>query len=223
MVFRLYNISTNAHLIVSVAYLLNHLFCCSDQTGNIMEDIDLEDLSSNLSWEEDSVSSAQTWDQTPGPARPPPSTSATLTPVSTAAEEPQMDLEADFPIGKSFCCGQNTPFFFYYLPFIFHASLSFHVSESIERFRKQMQKKINSGKQRSLKRGHDGFPEKQVKKTKEELFLTTNQTLTQRFSTRIRPITNPNAAHHVECYSLVLYIIKKLLSVLLLVLVFTFI
>ncbi len=105
MVFRLYNISTNAHLIVSVANLLNHLFCCSDQTGNIMEDIDLEDLSSNLSWEEDSVSSAQTWDQTPEPARPPPSTSATLTPVSTAAEEPQMDLEADFPIGKSFCSG----------------------------------------------------------------------------------------------------------------------
>uniref|UniRef100_A0A8C1QYW2 Zinc finger, MYM-type 4 n=1 Tax=Cyprinus carpio TaxID=7962 RepID=A0A8C1QYW2_CYPCA len=83
----------------------------SDQTGNIMEDLDLEDLSSNLSWEEDYVSSAQTWDQTPEPERPPPSRSATLTPVPTAAEEPQMDLEADFPIGKSFCCGkgQNTP------------------------------------------------------------------------------------------------------------------
>uniref|UniRef100_A0A8C2BT03 Si:ch211-173p18.3 n=2 Tax=Cyprinus carpio TaxID=7962 RepID=A0A8C2BT03_CYPCA len=102
----------------------------SDQTGNIMEDLDLEDLSSNLSWEEDYVSSAQTWDQTPEPERPPPSRSATLTPVSTAAEEPQMDLEADFPI------------------------------ESIERFRRQMQKEISSGKQRSRKRGHDGFPEK---------------------------------------------------------------
>uniref|UniRef100_A0A673H3Q2 Zinc finger MYM-type containing 4 n=1 Tax=Sinocyclocheilus rhinocerous TaxID=307959 RepID=A0A673H3Q2_9TELE len=102
----------------------------SDQTGNILEDLDLEALSSNLSWEEDSVSSAQTWDQTPEPERPPPSRSATLTPVSTAAEEPQMDLEADFPI------------------------------ESIECFRKQMQKEINSGKQRSRKRGHDGFPEK---------------------------------------------------------------
>ncbi|XP_058608810.1 zinc finger MYM-type protein 4-like isoform X3 [Onychostoma macrolepis] len=102
----------------------------SDQTGNIMEDLDLEDLSSNLSWGEDSVSSAQTWDQTPEPERPPPSRSATLTPVSTTVEEPQMDLEADFPI------------------------------ESIERFRKQMQKEVNSGKQRSRKRGHDGFPEK---------------------------------------------------------------
>ncbi|XP_052440707.1 zinc finger MYM-type protein 4 isoform X2 [Carassius gibelio] len=102
----------------------------SDQTGNIMEDLDLEDLSSNLSWEEDSVSFAQTWDQTPEPERPPPPGPATLTPVSTAAEEPQMDLEADFPI------------------------------ESIEHFRKQMQKEINSGKQRSRKRGHDGFPEK---------------------------------------------------------------
>uniref|UniRef100_A0A671RK13 Zinc finger MYM-type protein 4-like n=1 Tax=Sinocyclocheilus anshuiensis TaxID=1608454 RepID=A0A671RK13_9TELE len=75
----------------------------TDQTSNIMDDLDLEALSSNLSWEEDSVSSAQTWDQTPEPERPPPSRSATLTPVSTAAEEPQMDLEADFPIGKSFC------------------------------------------------------------------------------------------------------------------------
>ncbi|XP_016298822.1 zinc finger MYM-type protein 4-like isoform X2 [Sinocyclocheilus anshuiensis] len=102
----------------------------SDQTGSIMEGLDLEDLSSNLSWEEDSVSPAQTWDQTPEPERPPPSRSATVTPVSTAAEEPQMDLEADFPI------------------------------ESIELFRKQMQKEINSGKQRSRKRGHDGFPEK---------------------------------------------------------------
>ncbi|KAL0166240.1 hypothetical protein M9458_038084, partial [Cirrhinus mrigala] len=67
-------------------------------TGNIMDDLDLEALSSNLSWEEDSVSPAQTWDPTPEPDRPPPSRSATLTPISTAAEEPQMDLEADFPI-----------------------------------------------------------------------------------------------------------------------------
>ncbi len=42
-----------------------------------------------------------------------------------------------------------------------------------------MQKETNSGKQRSRKRGHDGFPEKKpVRKTKAELFLTTNQTLT---------------------------------------------
>ncbi|XP_016298824.1 zinc finger MYM-type protein 4-like isoform X2 [Sinocyclocheilus anshuiensis] len=88
-------------------------------------------LSSNLSWEEDSVSSAQTWDQTPEPERPPLSRSATVTPVSTAAEEPQMDLEADFPI------------------------------ESIELFREQTQKETTgSGKWKSRKRKHDGFPQK---------------------------------------------------------------
>uniref|UniRef100_A0A671S4Q0 Zinc finger MYM-type protein 4-like n=1 Tax=Sinocyclocheilus anshuiensis TaxID=1608454 RepID=A0A671S4Q0_9TELE len=103
----------------------------TDQTGNIMYDLDLEALSSNLSWEEDSVSSAQTWDQTPEPERPPLSRSATVTPVSTAAEEPQMDLEADFPI------------------------------ESIELFREQTQKETTgSGKWKSRKRKHDGFPQK---------------------------------------------------------------
>uniref|UniRef100_A0A8C2BR96 Zinc finger, MYM-type 4 n=1 Tax=Cyprinus carpio TaxID=7962 RepID=A0A8C2BR96_CYPCA len=103
----------------------------SDQTGSIMEGLDLEDLSSNLSWEEDSVSSAQTWDQTPEPEKQPPSRSATLTPVSTAAEEPQMDLEADFPI------------------------------ESIELFREPTQTETtDSGKRRSRKRKHDGFPQK---------------------------------------------------------------
>ncbi|XP_067268318.1 zinc finger MYM-type protein 4 isoform X3 [Chanodichthys erythropterus] len=102
----------------------------SDQTGNIMEDLDFEALSSNLSWEEDSVSSAQTWDQPPEPERPPPSCSATQTPVSTAAEEPQMDLEADFPV------------------------------ESIEFLREQTQKDTDSGKRKSRKRGNDGFPQK---------------------------------------------------------------
>ncbi|XP_043073787.1 zinc finger MYM-type protein 4-like [Puntigrus tetrazona] len=103
----------------------------TDQTSNIMDDLDLEALSSNLSWEEDSVSSAQTWDQTPEPERPPPSRSATLTPVSTAAEEPQMDLEADFPI------------------------------ESIELFRAPTQTDTtDSGKRKSRKRKHDGFPQK---------------------------------------------------------------
>ncbi|XP_058609108.1 zinc finger MYM-type protein 4 isoform X2 [Onychostoma macrolepis] len=103
----------------------------TDQTSNIMDDLDLEALSSNLSWEEDSVSSAQTWDQTPEPERPPPSRSATLTPVSTTAEEPQMDLEADFPI------------------------------ESIELFREPTQTETtDSGKRRSRKRKHDGFPQK---------------------------------------------------------------
>ncbi|XP_056105679.1 zinc finger MYM-type protein 4 isoform X2 [Rhinichthys klamathensis goyatoka] len=102
----------------------------SDQTGNIMEDLDFEALSSNLSWEEDSVSSAQTWDQPPEPERPPPSRSATLISVSTSAEEPQMDLEADYPV------------------------------ESIELLREQTQKDTDSGKRRSRKRGNDGFPQK---------------------------------------------------------------
>ncbi|XP_052440698.1 zinc finger MYM-type protein 4 isoform X3 [Carassius gibelio] len=103
----------------------------TDQTSNIMDDLDLEALSSNLSWEEDSVSSAQTWDQTPEPERPPPPGSATLTPVSTAAEEPQMDLEADFPI------------------------------ERIELFREPTQTETtDSVKRRSRKRKHDGFPQK---------------------------------------------------------------
>uniref|UniRef100_A0A672RLJ2 Zinc finger, MYM-type 4 n=1 Tax=Sinocyclocheilus grahami TaxID=75366 RepID=A0A672RLJ2_SINGR len=108
----------------------------TDPTSNIMYDLDLEALSSNLSWEEDSVSSAQTWDQTPEPERPPPSRSATVTPVSTAAEEPQMDLEADFPI------------------------------ESIELFREQTQKETtDSGKRKSRKRKHDGFPQKKRVRT----------------------------------------------------------
>ncbi|XP_067282641.1 zinc finger MYM-type protein 4 isoform X2 [Pseudorasbora parva] len=103
----------------------------NDQTGNIMEDLDLEALSNNLSWEEDSVSSAQTWDQPSEPERPPPSRSATQTPVSTAAEEPQMDLEADFP------------------------------AESIELYREQAQKEAtDSGKRKSRKRGRDGLPQK---------------------------------------------------------------
>ncbi|XP_077052160.1 zinc finger MYM-type protein 4-like isoform X3 [Siphateles boraxobius] len=102
----------------------------SDQTGNIMDDLDFEALSNNLSWEEDSVSSAQTWDQPPEPERPPPTRSATLTPVSTPPEEPQMDLEADFPV------------------------------ESIELLREQTQKDTDSGKRRSQKRGNDGFPQK---------------------------------------------------------------
>uniref|UniRef100_A0A8C2ETJ1 Zinc finger, MYM-type 4 n=1 Tax=Cyprinus carpio TaxID=7962 RepID=A0A8C2ETJ1_CYPCA len=102
-----------------------------DPTSNIMDDLDLEALSNNLSWEEDSVSPAQTWDQNPEPERPPLSRAATLTPLSTAAEEPQMDLEADFPI------------------------------ESIELFREQTQKETtDSGKRKSRKRKHDGFPQK---------------------------------------------------------------
>ncbi|XP_077052167.1 zinc finger MYM-type protein 4-like isoform X2 [Siphateles boraxobius] len=103
----------------------------ADQAENIMEDLDLEALSNNLSWEEDSVSSAQTWDQPPEPEKPPPTRSATLTPVSTPPEEPQMDLEADFPV------------------------------ESIELFRGQTQKEAtDSGKRKSRKRGRDGLPQK---------------------------------------------------------------
>uniref|UniRef100_A0A8C1GSG5 Zinc finger MYM-type protein 4-like n=1 Tax=Cyprinus carpio TaxID=7962 RepID=A0A8C1GSG5_CYPCA len=115
-----------------------------DPTSNIMDDLDLEALSNNLSWEEDSVSPAQTWDQNPEPERPPLSRAATLTPLSTAAEEPQMDLEADFPI------------------------------ESIELFREQTQKETtDSGKRKSRKRKHDGFPQKKrVRTAKAELLLT---------------------------------------------------
>ncbi|XP_067268327.1 zinc finger MYM-type protein 4 [Chanodichthys erythropterus] len=102
----------------------------TDPAGNIMEDLDLEALSSNLSWEDDSVSSAQTWDQPTEPERPPPSRSATQTPVSTAAEEPQMDLEADFPV------------------------------ESIELFRGQAQKEMTDSVKRKRKRGRDGLPQK---------------------------------------------------------------
>ncbi|XP_026087332.1 zinc finger MYM-type protein 4-like isoform X1 [Carassius auratus] len=102
-----------------------------DPTSNIMDELDLEALSGNLSWEEDSVSSAQTWDQNPEPEMPPPSRSDTLTPVSTAAEEPQMDLEADFPI------------------------------ESIELLKEQTQEETtDSVKRKSRKRKHDGFPQK---------------------------------------------------------------
>ncbi|XP_073786683.1 zinc finger MYM-type protein 4 isoform X4 [Danio rerio] len=113
----------------------------TDQPVHIMEDLDLEALSSNLSWEEDSVSSAQTWDQAPEPERflPPPSRSATVTPVSSTAEEPQMDLEADFPI------------------------------ESIELFREQTPNKT-TGKRKSRKRARDGFPQKKrARKTAAEL------------------------------------------------------
>lgn len=65
-----------------------------------MDDLDLEALSSNLSWEEDSVSSAQMWDPTPELEKGM-SKSDSLTITSPPTEEPQMDLEADFPVGKN--------------------------------------------------------------------------------------------------------------------------
>ncbi|XP_057210105.1 zinc finger MYM-type protein 4 isoform X1 [Triplophysa rosa] len=69
----------------------------NDQTANLMDDLDLEALSSNLSWEEDSVSSAQTWDPTPELEKAQ-SKSVSLTITSAPTEKPQMDLEADFPV-----------------------------------------------------------------------------------------------------------------------------
>ncbi|XP_073668896.1 zinc finger MYM-type protein 4 isoform X3 [Paramisgurnus dabryanus] len=79
----------------------------NDQAGNIMDDLDLEDLSSSLSWEEDSVSSAQTLNQTTELEKPP-SKSATLTLISTPKEEPQMDLEADFPVESTVFLKEET-------------------------------------------------------------------------------------------------------------------
>ncbi|XP_073714375.1 zinc finger MYM-type protein 4 isoform X4 [Misgurnus anguillicaudatus] len=79
----------------------------NDQAGNIMDDLDLEDLSSGLSWEEDSVSSAQTLDQNTELEKPP-SKSATLTLISTPKEEPQMDLEADFPVESTVLLKEET-------------------------------------------------------------------------------------------------------------------
>ncbi|KAI7799067.1 zinc finger MYM-type protein 4 isoform X2 [Triplophysa rosa] len=121
----------------------------SDQKSNLM-DIDSEDVSSNLSWEEDSVSSAQTLDQTPelekaqsksvpelekaqsksvpelekalsksvpelerelcksvpelekAQSKSAPSINpSTLTPTPIPTEEPQIDLQADFPVAST--------------------------------------------------------------------------------------------------------------------------
>ncbi|XP_055076574.2 zinc finger MYM-type protein 4 isoform X2 [Misgurnus anguillicaudatus] len=72
----------------------------SDQAGTLVDDFDFEALSSNLSWEEDSVSSAQTWDQPPEVEKTQSVNPVTMTliPTPTPIEEPQKDLEADYPV-----------------------------------------------------------------------------------------------------------------------------
>ncbi|XP_072532060.1 zinc finger MYM-type protein 4 isoform X2 [Salminus brasiliensis] len=119
-----------------------------NQDDNFIEDFDLEALSGQISWEEDSVSSAPRCCQTsesekaPPPPPPPktahrsrspsPSPSSTSTPTSTPTpQEPQMDLEADFP------------------------------AESFELLEQQtVKEKTPSTRQRPRRRGRDGFPQK---------------------------------------------------------------
>ncbi|TSK28205.1 Zinc finger MYM-type protein 4 [Bagarius yarrelli] len=67
-----------------------------DQDENFIEDFDLEALSSQLSWEDDSITSTSQWGhasdsekEKQSPSTPPP-------------QEPQMDLEADFPVAETF-------------------------------------------------------------------------------------------------------------------------
>ncbi|XP_051527037.1 zinc finger MYM-type protein 4-like isoform X2 [Myxocyprinus asiaticus] len=117
----------------------------SDQPGNLMEDLDFEALSNNLSWEEDSVSSAQTWDQT-SELEKPTSKEVTVTPISTPAEEPQKDLETDLPIESIELSRQPT-------------------QQELER--------THSVKQRTRKRGRDRFQEKKrVRKRAERCAAT---------------------------------------------------
>ncbi|XP_017548695.1 zinc finger MYM-type protein 4 isoform X1 [Pygocentrus nattereri] len=117
-----------------------------NQEDNFIEDFDFEALSSNLSWEEDSVSSASRWgrhsepEKAPPPPPPPPPKqtprSSSPTPTSTPTpnptqQEPQMDLEADFP------------------------------AECFELLEQRTQKeKTSTSRQRPRRRGRDGFPQK---------------------------------------------------------------
>ncbi|KAI4904991.1 hypothetical protein NFI96_017072 [Prochilodus magdalenae] len=107
------------------------------QEDNFIEDFDLEALSSNLSWEEDSVSSTSRWGRASesDKAPPPPSKqtprSPTAPPTPATQQEPQMDLEADFP------------------------------AESFELLEQRTQKdKTPTSRQRGRRRGRDGFPQK---------------------------------------------------------------
>ncbi|KAI5607747.1 zinc finger MYM-type protein 4 isoform X1 [Silurus asotus] len=68
-----------------------------DHEDNFMEDFDLEALSSHLSWEDDSISSASRWGRSSESERVAPSRQEQQSP-SSLPYEPQMDLEADFPI-----------------------------------------------------------------------------------------------------------------------------
>ncbi|XP_066530244.1 zinc finger MYM-type protein 4 isoform X2 [Hoplias malabaricus] len=109
-----------------------------NQEDNFIEDFDLEALSSNLSWEEDSVSSASRFGRTSEPEKAPPhappSKSAVRSPSPTPAstpEEPHMDLEADYPV------------------------------ECFDLLEKRAQKeKTPTSKHKTRRRGRDCFPQK---------------------------------------------------------------
>ncbi|XP_007249436.3 zinc finger MYM-type protein 4 [Astyanax mexicanus] len=115
-----------------------------DQDDNYIEDFDLDALSGHISWDEDSVSSASRCRQTSEsektyPPPPPlkrghrsPSPSSTYTPDSTPTpQEPQLDLEADFP------------------------------AECFELLERRKEKeKTTSPRQRPRRKGRDGFPQK---------------------------------------------------------------
>uniref|UniRef100_A0A8C1SD94 Zinc finger MYM-type protein 4-like n=1 Tax=Cyprinus carpio TaxID=7962 RepID=A0A8C1SD94_CYPCA len=79
------------------------------------------------------------------------------------AEDAEKEKSITVP-GKLGTIGLNIPT--QCLPFIFHESLSFHILESIELFREQTQKETtDSGKRKSRKRKHDGFPQKKRVRT----------------------------------------------------------
>lgn len=73
-------------------------FFHSDQDDNFIEDFDLEALSSHLSWEDDSISSASRWGRSSESEKVAPSRQAPS--PSPLPQDPLMDLEADFPVGK---------------------------------------------------------------------------------------------------------------------------
>lgn len=87
------------------------MFVHSDQDDNFIEDFDLEALSSHLSWEDDSISSASRWGRSSESEKVPPSGQAQQSP-SPAPQEPQMDLEADFPVGEG---GEEYHFQLYFI------------------------------------------------------------------------------------------------------------
>lgn len=71
--------------------------CISDQEENFIEDFDLEALSSHLSWDDESISSASRLVRGSESEKVTPSGQRSPSPL---LQEPQMDLEADFPTGK---------------------------------------------------------------------------------------------------------------------------
>lgn len=90
-------------------FILPHL----DQDDNFIEDFDLEALSSHLSWEDDSISSTSQWVHNSESEKVPPSREAEQSPPSPPLQESQMDLEADFPVGKD-CEEHHFQFSFIY-------------------------------------------------------------------------------------------------------------